>query len=79
MEIIIHSLIESAIDTLICDDIDRYASLDRRATVEDNTVDLRVRVRTVAIDGSHLIFEFPNGSILAVNLPSTHYHKIEVM
>ena len=79
MEIIIHSLIESAIDTLICDDIDRYASLDRCATDEDNTVDLRVRVRTVAIDDSHIIFEFPNGSVLAVNLPSTHYHKIEVL
>lgn len=79
MEIIIHSLIESAVDKFISGDIDRYATLDRCATAEDNTVDIRIRVRTVAIDDNHIIFEFPNGSVLAVNIPSTHYHKIEVL
>lgn len=79
MEIIIHSLIESAVDKFISGDIDRYMSLDRCITTEDNTVDLRIRVRTIAIDGNHIIIEFPNGSVLAVNLPSTHYYKIEVL
>lgn len=78
MEIIITSLIESAVDKFICGDIERYISV-RSSEEEYNTVDLYIKIKTLAVDSDHIIIEFPDSTVLAVNIPSVNYHKIEVM
>lgn len=79
MEIIINSLDENIIDNFICQDSDRYARIIRPATDNDRTVDLIIRVRTVAVTPEAIVLDFPNGSIFSVNCSSIHYHKIEVL
>ncbi len=79
MELWIFDLDEHDIDKFISQDTDRYARILRPATDKDPTVDLIIKVKTFAVDSEHLIFEFPNNGILAVQVPSFHYHKIEVM
>lgn len=78
MQLWIFDLDEHDIDKFISQDTDRYARILRPATDQNPTVDLIVQVRTFAVDYNHLIFEFPNNGILAVQVPSFHYHKIEV-
>lgn len=78
MQLWIFDLDEHDIDKFISQDTDRYARILRPATDQDPTVDLIIQVRTFAVDDNHLIFEFPNNGILAVQVPSFHYHKIEV-
>lgn len=79
MDLRIIELIESAVDKFINQDSDIYAHIDREATSLNPTVDMCITVRTVAVDSSHIIIEYPNGNVLAVNLPSCNYLKIEVM
>ncbi len=79
MEIIINSLDIESIDLFINQDFDIYARIIRKETPKDPTVDLLVRVRAVEIDSNHLVVLFPNNSVASLNLPSFHYHKIEVI
>ena len=79
MEIIINSLNDKIIDNFICQETDRYARIIRRSTDEDPTVDLLIKVRTVAVTPEAIVLDFPNGSLFSVNCPSIHYHKIEVI
>ena len=78
MEIIITSLIESAVDKFICGDIERYITV-RPSEDEYDTVDLYIRIKTFAVDSNRIIIEFPDSTVLAINIPSVNYHKIEVM
>lgn len=79
MEIIIKSLDVNSVDSFVCQDSDLYARIIRPESEIDPTVDLMIQIRTVAVDAEHIIIEFPNGSVFAVNIPSFHYHMIEVM
>lgn len=79
MQIIINSLDYKVIDRLICQDSDMYARIIRPDSEEDPTVDVAIHIKTFAVDSEHLIIEFPNNSVLAINLPSFHYHTIEVL
>lgn len=79
MDLTIYDLIESAVDKFINQDSDIYARIIRKPSKHDMTVDLLINVRTVAIDDSHIIIEYPNGAVAAINIPSCNYLKIEVM
>ena len=73
------SLDEKMIDKFNCQESDVYARIIRPAVSYDPTVDLLIKVRTVAVDSNKIIIEFPNGAGLVVNVPNFHYHKIEVV
>jgi hypothetical protein len=79
MDLTIYDLIESAVDKFINQDSDIYARIVREPSTFDQTVDLLINVRTVAIDDNHIIIEYPNGAVAAINIPSCNYLKIEVM
>ena len=79
MELFIISLDEKMIDKFICQEADLYARIIRPAALNDSTVDLLIKVRTVAVDNNKIIIEFPNGAGLVVNMSNIHYHKIEVL
>lgn len=63
------------------DEIDAFpfVRITRKPAPFNNTVDLLITVRNVAVDESHLVIVFPNNEILAVPLPSYSYLKLEVM
>lgn len=79
MDLTIYDLIESAVDKFINQDSDFYAHVIRKPSRFNQTIDLLISVRTVAIDDNHIIIEYPNGAVTAINIPSCNYHKIEVM
>lgn len=79
MDLTIYDLIESAVDKFINQDSDIYARIVRKPSTFGQTVDLLISVRTVAIDDSHIVIEYPNGAVAAINIPSCNYLKIEVM
>ena len=79
MQIFIKSLDEKMIDKFICQESDVYARIIHPATLNDPTVDLLIRVRSVAVDNNKITIEFPNGAGFVVNVSSFHYHKIEVL
>lgn len=79
LQIIIKSLDINKVDDFVCQDTDLYARIMRDATIEDPTVDLIVQIRAVEIDDDHIVFLFPNNCVLAVNIPSFHYHMVEVL
>lgn len=78
MEIIIHTLVESAVDKFITGSEDRYMRVVP-SEQGHNTVDLYIKAKTVAVDSDHIIIEFPNSTVLAINIPSVNYYKIEVL
>ena len=79
MDLTIYDLIESAIDKFINQDSDIYAHIIRKPSKFEQTVDLLITVRTVAIDDNHIIIEYPKGAVAAINIQSCNYHKVEVM
>lgn len=79
MDLRIIELIETAVDKFINQDSDIYAHIDREPGRYNPTVDMTISVRTVAVDSNHIIIEYPNGNVVAINLPSCNYLKIEVM
>lgn len=56
-----------------------FVRVTRKPAPFNNTVDLLMTVRNVAVDSCHLVIVFPNNEILAVPLPSYSYLKLEVM
>lgn len=79
MDITIYDLIENAVDKFINPSSDLYGRIIREATDLEHTVDLQLTVRTFAVDSSHIIIEYPNDSVVAINIPSCEYLKIEVL
>lgn len=79
MDITFYDLIETAVDKFINQDADLYGRIIRKATDLNHTVDLQLTVRTFAVDSNNVIIEFPNNSVVAINLPSCDYLKVEVM
>lgn len=70
----------SIIDNLISPSMDIYASVDE-SSVDDNddTATVTVNVKTVAVTEETIVFDLPDGSIFVAQVPSNHYHKIEVI
>lgn len=79
MDLTIYNLIESSVDKFINQDSDIYARIVREPSKFEPTVDILMSVRTVAIDDSHVIIEYPNGAVAAINIPSCNYLRIGVM
>ena len=79
MDMTIFDLHEDMIDRFISQDTDLYSRVIRQATNLDPTLDLLIHIRTFAVDNNHIIIEFPNGNVLAVDISASHYHKIEAM
>ena len=79
LDLFIYDLDETVINRFINQDSDRYGRITRQATDGNKTVDMIINVKTVAIDARHLIIEYPNGAVCAINLPSSHYHKMEIL
>ena len=79
MDLFIYDLAVDMVDRFINQDTDRFGRITRKESEFHNTVDLVINVKTVAVDSEHLIIEFPNGNVCAINVPSDHYHKMEIM
>lgn len=79
MDIFIYDLTVSASEKFINTDAERYGRITRKETEHNHTVDMLINARTVAIDDNFIIVEYPNGTATAYNIPSCHYHKIEVL
>lgn len=79
MDIFIYDLDVNMVDKFINPSTDLYGRIVRKESERDRTVDLLINVRAVAIDDNHIIMEYPNNAVCVVNIPSFHYHKIEVM
>lgn len=79
LDLFIYDLSENLIDFFINQDTDRYGRITRQATECNKTVDMVINVKTVALDASRLIIEYPNGNTCTINVPSNHYHKMEIL
>lgn len=79
MDMVIYDLDVNSVDCFINQDSDIYARIIRKATQFNHTVDLQITVKCIAVDSSNIIIEYPNGSGVHIKIPSSHYHKIEVM
>lgn len=80
MEAKINSLDVHSVDNFINLSLDRFMSVEREATHSDPTVDILVtHLRTFAVTSESIVLDFSNGSIFVVNVPSFHYHSIEVL
>ena len=78
MDMTIYDLASCQLDKFINQDTDLYGRVVETYTHED-TVDLLINIKTVAVDDHHIIIEFPNNAICAIPVDSFNYHKIEVM
>ena len=79
MDIFIYDLDVNSVDKFINPDTDQYGRITRKETDVDQTVDLLINVKTVAIDENFIIVEYPNGNGAVFPVSSCHYHKIEVL
>lgn len=79
MDIFIYDLDLNSVDKITNDDTDRFGRITRKETELNHTVDMLINVRTVAIDDNYIVVEYPNGNAGVFNIPSFHYHKIEVL
>lgn len=76
---IIYDLDVNSVDCFINQDSDRFAHIIRKESEFNNTVDLQITVKCIAVDSNNIIIEYPNGCGAHIKIPSDHYHKIEVM
>lgn len=79
MDITIYDLLVDCVDDFISTDTDRFARITRKETEHNNTVDMLINVKGVTITDNAIAITFPDNNILFVKIPSSHYHKIEVM
>lgn len=79
MDMIIYDLDVNLVDLFINPSADIYSRIIRKETEFDNTVDLQITVKCLAVDDHNIIIEYPNGAGVHIKIPSNHYHKIEVM
>ena len=79
MNILIRNLYEPSLDKFINQDSDRYAHIDRYADDTDDTLDLYINMRTIAVDENHIIIEYPNGNTTVIEISEDDYSKIEVL
>lgn len=79
MDITIYDLLVDDVDSFISTDTDRFARITRRETKYNKTVDMLINVKGITITDNSIAITFPDNNILFVRVPSSHYHKIEVM
>lgn len=79
MDMIIYDLDVNLVDLFINQSADIYSRIIRKETEFDNTVDVQITVKCLAVDDHNIIIEYPNGAGVHIKIPSNHYHKIEVM
>lgn len=79
MDMIIYDLDVNLVDLFINPSADIYARIIRKESKFNNTVDVQITVKCIAVDDRNIIIEFPNGCGVHIRIPSNHYHKIEVM
>lgn len=79
MDIIIYDLDVNSVDLFINPSGDVYSRIVRPANEFDNTVDMQISIKCIAVDERNIIIEYPNGAGVHIRIPSNHYHKIEVM
>ena len=79
MDIIIYDLDVNSVDLFINPSVDVYSRIVRPANEFDNTVDMQISIKCIAVDERNIIIEYPNGAGVHIRIPSNHYHKIEVM
>lgn len=79
MDVIIYDLDVNSVDLFINPSGDLYSRIVREANEFDNTVDMQISIKCIAVDDRNIIIEYPNGAGIHIRIPSNHYHKIEVM
>ena len=79
MHISIYDIISNEAEKLLSYECARYATITRNPTPSDDTFDIELTVRAISVDSSNIVFTFPNSDIVAVNIPSVNYHRIEVL
>lgn len=79
MDLTIKCLDLNDIDKIIDQDADTYARIVRKETTYDLTVDILITVEFVAIDESRIFICYPNKCYRLLDIPSNHYHKIELL
>lgn len=79
MDMLIYDLDVNLVDLFINPSGDIYSRITRPANKYNNTVDMQITVKCLAVDDHNIIIEYPNGAGVHVKIPSNHYHKIEVM
>lgn len=79
MDMLIYDLDVNLVDLFINPSADIYARIIRKESKYNNTVDIQISVKCIAIDDRNIIIEYPNGAGVHIKIPSNHYHKIEVM
>ena len=79
MDITIYDLLVDSVDELISTDTERFARIIRKEAKYNHTVDMLINVKGITITDNAIAITFPNGNIIFAKIPSSHYHKIEVM
>lgn len=77
MDIAIHNLSIEELDKFICQETDIYAYSIQNPSAP-GLVDLRIAIKTIAVDDNHIILEFPNDAVLVVEISNNSYTSIEV-
>lgn len=79
MDMIIYDLDVNLVDLFINPSGDEYSRVVREPNEFNNTVDMQISIKCIAVDDRNIIIEYPNGAGVHIRIPSNHYHKIEVM
>lgn len=79
MDMIIYDLDVNLVDLFINPSADIYSRIIRKESKFNNTVDVQITIKCIAVDDRNIIIEYPNGAGVHIKIPSSHYHKIEVM
>ena len=83
MTIIIKELLEIKVDSLICQDMDRFAHTvpcEHQEHESVQTVDITIHtVEAIAVTPQSITFSFENGNIFTAQVAIDDYYKVEVI